>query len=103
MRAVALIAIVGLQLSILTCGYDSHVHHMDGESGAIEHHHDPAGGDGGLSDHPCQVHASHVFIDHEPNILNAIPSAPESSYELATLNFTSVPHLIERPPKHSHG
>ena len=104
MRVLALIAFVSLQFSIFTCGYDIHVHHMGGESGVMEHHHDPGDGDQGLSDHPCQIHASHVFIDHEALVLKAIPfAAQEANYELAGLNFTNVLHLIEHPPKHSHG
>ena len=102
MRVLALIAFVGLQFSIFTCGYDIHVHHTGGESGSIEHHHDPVDGDQGLSDHPCQVHASHVFIDHEALVLKAIPLAQEADYELAALSFTNVLHLIEHPPKHSY-
>ncbi len=104
MRIFALVAFVALQLSMFTCETDIHIHSLDaGTSHFAQHGNESDGPENMLIDHSSQIHASHVFIEHEPNILDAIPSVSEPSYELATLDFTNVPHLIERPPKHLHG
>lgn len=104
MRALALIAFVSLQLSMLTCGIDIHVHGLDDAQTRIAHHQDGANGQGsGLIDHACHLHATHVFLDQKPYTLDTIELFPELAHDLAALNFTSVPHLIEHPPKHLHG
>jgi len=104
MRALALIAFMGLQLSMFTCGIDIHVDHLDGTTSQITHSHDGKGSPGhGLMDQVCQIHASHVFTDQEPFILGDSETPSEQIYHLAALNLVSVPHRIEHPPRLLHG
>jgi len=101
MRILALIAFMGLQLSMFTCGIDIHVDHLDGTTSQLAHLHDGKGAPGhGLMDQTCQIHAaSHVFTDQEPFILGKPEMPPVPIGHLATLNIVSIPHLIEHPPK----
>jgi len=100
MRILALIAFMGLQLSMFTCGIDIHVDHLDGTTSQIAHLHDGKGIPGhGLMDQACQIHASHVFTDQKPFILDNLEIPPERIDHLATLNLVNVPHFIEHPPK----
>jgi len=105
MRALALIAFMGLQLSMFTCGIDIHVDHLDNTTSQIAHLGDSKGSPGhGLMDHACQMHASsHVFADQKPFILNGSETPSKRIYHLVTLNFVSVPHLIKHPPRLLHG
>jgi len=103
MRALALIAFIGLQLSMFTCGIDIHVDHLDDTTSQIAHLHDGKGIPGhGLMDQACQIHASHVFMDQKPFILAGSETPPERIYRLRTLNLVNVPHLIEHPPRLLH-
>jgi len=104
MRALALIAFMGLQLSMFTCGIDIHVDHLDDTTSQIAHLGDSKGSPGhGLMDNTCQMHASsHVFADQKPFILGNSEAPPRRIYRLATLNLISVPRLIEHPPRFSY-
>ncbi len=105
MRALALIAFMGLQMSMFTCGIDIHV---DGQGSSttnqIVHLHNTANDQGtGLMDRACQIHAaSHVFADQKPFILGDSETPLGQIYHLATLNFGNVPYLIEHPPRFLH-
>jgi len=100
MRVLALIAFMGLQLSMFTCGIDIHVDHLDSTTNQIAHLHDGNGSPGhGLMDQTCQIHATHVFTDQKPFMLGDSETPPEQIYHLATLNIVSIPHLIEHPPR----
>ncbi len=105
MRALALIAFMGLQLSMFTCGMDIHVDHPDDVTSQITRSHDGKGYPGhGLMDKACQIHASsHVFADQKPFVLDASKTLPERIYHLAMLKLVSIPYLIEHPPRLLHG
>ncbi len=105
MRALALIAFLGLQLSMFTCGIDMHVDHLDGTTSQIVHLHNGASDQGpALMDHVCQIHASsHVFTDQKPFILGDSAAPSERIDHLAMLNLVSIPYLIEHPPRFLHG
>jgi len=104
MRILALIAFMGLQLSMFTCGIDIHVDHLDGSTSQIAHLHDGKGSPGhGLMDQACQIHASHVFTDQKPFIIGDSETPAERIYHLAILNLVSVSQLIEHPPRFLHG
>ncbi|MDX8411997.1 MAG: hypothetical protein R8K46_09060 [Mariprofundaceae bacterium] len=105
MRILALIAFVALQLSMFACEGDVHVHGMDGEASHMVQHQDGPDGhdDGLLVDHACQLHASHVFLDQGICGLDRVRAHPEQVFSLASASFFNFPHLIERPPKYSHG
>jgi len=104
MRTLALIAFMGLQLSMFTCGIDIHVDHPDSAAGQITQLHNGTNGqETGLMDEACQIHASsHVFADQKAFILANSEAPPGRIYRLAMLNFMSVPRLIERPPRFSY-
>ncbi|MDQ6959212.1 MAG: hypothetical protein Q9M24_08905 [Mariprofundaceae bacterium] len=99
MRALALIAFMGLQLSMFTCGTDIHIDHLDDTTSQIVHSHNGADQGTGLMDLVCQIHASHVFTEQKTFIMGDSESLPERLYHLATLNIVNVPHLIEHPPR----
>jgi len=104
MRALALIAFMGLQLSMLTCGIDIHVDHLDGSTSQVAKllgDKSPPGH--GVMDQTCQVHASHVFTDQKLLVLGVSERPPERIYPLETLNLVSIPHLIDHPPKSLNG
>ncbi len=95
-------AFVALQLSIFTCGYDIHVHHMDTDTGMIAHHHDPMDGDQGQVDQVCQIHASHVFAEQQTFALKSTDSFPAEIQQAVALNTVSFIHRIEHPPRYLH-
>ncbi len=105
MRTLALIAFLGLQLSMFTCGIDIHMDHMDGTAGQIAHSRSDESGHGADSmDRVCQIHASsHVFTDQAPFSMRDAATPPERIYHLATLSLVNIPHLIEHPPRLLHG
>jgi len=102
MRALALIAFLGLQLSMFTCGIDIHVDRPGSSttSQIVQLQH--GAGDQGKSlmvhVHISHIHASHVFTDQKAFVLGD-SGKPLEFYHLATLNLVSVPNLIEHPPK----
>jgi len=103
MRSLAVVAFLALQLSMFTCGYDIHQHDVGGETGHIAHHQHDTGNHGdSLIDHSCHLHASHIFL--EPKLYSQ--EKPETSLKRAftfvSLNFKSIPYLIEHPPKSLH-
>jgi len=105
MRALALIAFMGLQLSMFTCGIDIHIDHLDDTTSQIAHLDDSKGSPGhGLMDNACQMHASsHVFTDQKAFLLKDSKTPSKRIYHLATLSFVSIPHLIEHPPQLLYG
>ena len=104
MHRLALIAFLGLQLSMFTCGINIHVDHPDGTTSQIVHLHNGTNDQGaGLMDQVCQIHASsHVFTDQKPFVLGNSATPPERVYHLAMLNLVSIPYLIEHPPRFFH-
>ncbi|GMQ99558.1 MAG: hypothetical protein BMS9Abin18_0376 [Zetaproteobacteria bacterium] len=103
MRTLALIAFIGLQLSMFTCETNIHIDHLNDTTSQIVQLHNGVNGPGtGLMDRACQIHASHVFTDQKPFIMGDSETFPERIYHLATLNLVNVPHLIEHPPRFLH-
>ena len=102
MRTLALVAFFALQLSVLTCGFDIHVHAAGFDDGHIaEHLHDSdADHEKGLHDHGCHVHASHMFnITEDQQADVALASFTHQHFVLAELYLKKLSPLIEHPPK----
>ncbi|MDQ6959515.1 MAG: hypothetical protein Q9M27_00680, partial [Mariprofundaceae bacterium] len=86
MRALALIAFMGLQLSMFTCGMEIHIDHLDGTASQITHlHHDADDQGNGLMDKTCQMHASaHVFTHQRALILSGSEAHSKQIYPQTT-------------------
>ncbi len=101
MRIVALIAFVALQLSVLTCGFDDHVHTTNTDLGHIAQHlHDNGAAHQNTDNHACHVHASHTFVEVvSKNITTITLMAAKLQYISTTNNIRKIPFPIENPPK----
>ena len=101
MRALTVIAIFALQLSIFTCGFDTHVHAVDSDVGHIaQHMHDNTGEHKQASNHGCHVHTSHTFVEitstQVPNVGLLAFAQPHILKSSLLKNLSSS---IEYPPK----
>jgi len=111
MRVLALVAFIGLQLSMFTCGLDVHVDHLEASTGQVGHLvHNGQQSDHGNSNHGsghmdrvCQIHASHVFADQKLFSLSVANITSDRPLHLAQLSGVMVPTRIEHPPRVSHG
>ncbi len=100
MKWVAFAAVVCLQLSTFACGLDAYTHQLDGCGAAVatERHSAPSHHQQKGMDHPCEVHAAHVFAD--------IASAPVIEQHepgrdwppMRGMRLFSFPVSIEHPP-----
>ncbi|HKJ82506.1 MAG TPA: hypothetical protein VJ961_00625 [Mariprofundaceae bacterium] len=111
MRVLALVAFIGLQLSMFTCGLDVHVDHLDvstTQAGHVIHNgtqsgHSNSDHGSGHMDRVCQIHASHVFADQKLFSLGVADTASDRPLHLAQLAGVTVPTRIEHPPRVSRG
>ncbi|RME03227.1 MAG: hypothetical protein D6816_10580 [Bacteroidetes bacterium] len=98
MKLLAFIAFAALQLSMLACSADAHVHHMDGSSSSIEHHHDPIDGDNNPIDYPCEIHAAHTFIAFESVVSIHSQSVFEGAFPTEKMPIVDALFSLDRPP-----
>jgi len=91
-----MLVLVCFQLSTLVCGLDAFIHSLDGNGIAVaSSHHSPTDDSGkknGL-DHPCQVHAAHVFAD--------VTSSPAISNDSVVMEKPASDHIRHYPPSGS--
>jgi len=101
MRYTVLIAFFALQLSVFTCGFDTHVHTTNSDLGHIaQHAHEKNTEHQQAADHACHVHTSHTFVEVLTASITTIPViAPAPNHALAANNLKKLPFLIEHPPK----
>ncbi|MDQ6983138.1 MAG: hypothetical protein Q9M44_00320 [Ghiorsea sp.] len=101
MRYTVLIAFFALQLSVFTCGFDTHVHTTNSDLGHIaQHAHEKNTEHQQAADHACHVHTSHTFVEVLTANVTAIPLiAPAPTHALIATHLKQLPFLIEHPPK----
>jgi len=98
MKTLALIAFISLQLSILACSTDIHMHPLMSQSANIEQPQTPADSDEQPVDYACQIHTVHTFIATADIGSNPSPRMPEAFYPFKTLPDFIVLHSLDRPP-----
>ena len=101
MRYTVLIAFFALQLSVFTCGFDTHVHTTNSDLGHISQHaHEKNAEHQQAADHACHVHTSHTFVEVLSASINDAPKiALAPSHTLAAPHLKNIPYTIEYPPK----
>lgn len=105
MRAMALIAILALQLSFFTCGLDIHVDTIADNAGPSlcqtqDHQHEGAPASFDLG---CELHAAHVFTATEfHSVATHAPSSEKPFPGFVQLSLKDVLHAIDHPPSSLH-
>ena len=101
MRITVLVAFFALQLSVFTCGFDTHVHTTNADLGHIaQHAHEKNTEHQQAADHACHVHTSHTFVEVLTASITTVPLiAPAPNHALAANNLKKLPFSIEYPPK----
>ncbi len=101
MRYTVFIAFFALQLSVFTCGFDTHVHTTNSDLGHISQHaHDKNAEHQQAADHACHVHTSHTFVEILPASITTVSMiVPAPKHTLAANNLRKLTFSIEYPPK----
>jgi len=95
-----LIAFFSLQLSIFTCGFDTHAHISDNDSGSVTAHlHEKNGIDQTDADYGCHVHPSHTFVKSTGALIAMTPLIVSYEYHLNQAYLKNISALIYYPPK----
>lgn len=101
MRALSVVAIFALQLSIFTCGFDIHIHAVNHDTGHIAQHiHDDTGEHQQAPDYGCHIHTTHTFMETKPLQVSSVELlAFAQPHILKSITLKNLSSNIEYPPK----